>query len=85
VGLVIAFVVRNVFCLTFGVKNVASLVKRSGVIYIINLILLALREHINVVASWYRLSLRAFVYIYKWLGIVALVKGLVYIIVGAAS
>ena len=50
-GLVIAFVIGNVFYLTFGVKNVTSLVKYSGVIYIINLVLLVLGEYINVIAS----------------------------------
>ena len=85
VGLVIAFLVGNVFCLTFGVKNVASLVKCSGVICAINLVPLALGEHMNVVASWCGLSLGAFARIHEWLGIVALVEGLVHTVAGAAS
>ena len=57
VGLIVAFIVRNVICLTLKVKdvasliNIATLVKRSSMIYTINLVLLALEEHINIVAS----------------------------------
>lgn len=85
VGLVIAFVIGNVICLTLGVKDVASLVKRSGVICTINLILLALGEYMNIITSWCGLLLGAYTYIHEWLGIVAIVKGLVYTAAGAAS
>jgi hypothetical protein len=84
-GLVVAFMVGNVICLTLGVKDVASLVKRTDVIYTMNFILLVLREHMNVVASGCGILLGAYARIYEWLGIVATVEGLVYIAVGAAS
>jgi hypothetical protein len=85
VGLVVAFVVGNVICLTLEVKDVAGLVKRSGVICTINLVPLALGGHMNMVASWCGLSLGAFARIHEWLGIVALVEGLVHTVAGAAS
>jgi hypothetical protein len=34
-------------------------------IYTINLMLLVLGEHIDIVVSWYNLSLEAYVYIHK--------------------
>jgi hypothetical protein len=85
VSLVVAFVVVNVVCLTLGVKDVASLVKRSGVICTINLVPLALGEHMNMVTSWCGLSLGAYARMHEWLGIVALVEGLVHTAAGAAS
>ena len=84
-GLIVAFVVGNVICFTLEVKDVATLVKRSGVICTINLVPLALGEHMNMVASWCGLSLGAYARIHEWLGIVVIVKGLVHTAAGAAS
>jgi hypothetical protein len=56
-GLISIFIVRNIIYLTLKVKdiisliNIITLVKRFSVIYIINLILLALREYINIITS----------------------------------
>jgi hypothetical protein len=46
---------------------------------IINLMPLVLGEHINFITNRYRVNLKAYAYIYKWLGGVAILKGLVYI------
>lgn len=91
VGLIVAFVVGNLICLTLEVKdivslvNVATLVKRSGVICTINLVPLALGEHMNMVASWCGLSLGVYARMHEWLGLVAIVEGLVHTTAGAAS
>jgi hypothetical protein len=65
ISLVVAFIVKNVICLTLEVKDVTSLVKRFSIICTINLVLLALRGHMNMVASWCGLSLKAFTRIHK--------------------
>jgi hypothetical protein len=52
--LVILFLVRNTICITIRVKDIISLVKYSTLLYIINLILLALGEYINPIASIFR-------------------------------
>ena len=49
--LVILFLVGNTIYITISVKDIISLVERSTLLYIINLILLALREYINPIAS----------------------------------
>jgi hypothetical protein len=85
VGLIVAFVVGNGFCLIFRVKDVASLVKRSGVICTINFAPLALGEHMNMVANWCGLSLGAYARIHEWLGVVVLVEALVHTVAGAVS
>jgi hypothetical protein len=51
ISLIVTFMVKNVICFTLEVKDITSLVKRFSVICIINLILLALREYINIIAS----------------------------------
>jgi hypothetical protein len=51
ISLIITFIVKNVICFILEVKDVISLMKRFSVIYIINLILLALKEYINIIAS----------------------------------
>ena len=66
-------------------KDITTLVERLGVISTINLILLALGEHMNFVTNYYRVSLRAYIYIYKWLGRVAILEGLVHIVAALLS
>jgi hypothetical protein len=63
--LVILFLVRNTVCLSVKVKDVASLIKYSALLYIINLVPLALGEHINLVASFYKVRLKAYTSIYE--------------------
>jgi hypothetical protein len=84
VGLLVAFIIGNIVCLTVEVKDVASLVKRSGMICTINLVPLALGEHMDVVVSWCGLSLEAYARMHEWLGIV-IVEGLLHTVAGAAS
>jgi hypothetical protein len=82
---VVLFLVENAIYITIRVKDVASLIKRSALLYIINLMPLALREHINLIASIFRIRLSAFINIYKWLGSVVIAKGLVYIAAALSS
>jgi hypothetical protein len=49
--LVILFLVRNTIYIT--TKDITSLLKHSTLLYIINLVLLALGERINPIASIY--------------------------------
>jgi hypothetical protein len=63
--LVILFLVKNAICLSVKVKDVTSLIKRSGLLCIINLILLALGEHINLVASFCGVKLKAYANMHK--------------------
>jgi hypothetical protein len=57
ISLISAFMIRNIIYLTLEAKdiislvNITTLVERSNVIYIINLMLLVLREYINMVTS----------------------------------
>jgi hypothetical protein len=41
---------------------------------------LVLREYINFIINYYRVNLRVYAYIYKWLKGVTIFKGLVYIV-----
>jgi hypothetical protein len=52
---------------------------------IINLVPLALGEHMNFVANRCEVSFRAYAYIHKWLGRVAILERLVYIIAAVLS
>jgi hypothetical protein len=63
--LVILFLVRNAICITIKVKDIASLIKRFALLYIINLMLLALREYINLIASIFKVQLSASINIHK--------------------
>jgi hypothetical protein len=67
------------------VKDIISLVKRFTLLYIINLMLLALRERINLIASIFKVRLSAFTSMHEWLGSVVIVKGVVYIAVALSS
>ena len=83
--LVILFLVENAIYITIRVKDIISLVKCSTLLYIINLMLLALEEYINPIASISRVRLSVSINIYKWLKSVIIAKGLVYIIVALSS
>ena len=57
--LVVLFLMGNIIYITVGVKDIASLIERSALLYIINLMPLALRERINPIASIFRVRLSA--------------------------
>jgi hypothetical protein len=57
--LVVLFLVGNTICITVRVEDIASLVKRSALLCIINLMLLALGERMNPVAITFRAKLIA--------------------------
>ncbi len=59
VMLVVLFLVGNTIYITVRVKDIASLVRRSALLYTINLMLLALGERINPMASIFRVRLSA--------------------------
>jgi hypothetical protein len=63
--LVVLFLVKNAICITVKVKDITSLVKRSALLYIINLMLLALEERINLMASIFRIRLSVSANIHK--------------------
>jgi hypothetical protein len=63
--LVILFLVRNIVCLSIKVKDISSLTKRSGLLYIINLVLLVLGEYMNLVANFCGVRLRAYTSIHE--------------------
>ena len=63
--LVVLFLVRNIVYLSVKIKDITSLIKHSGLLYIINLVLLALGEHMNLVANFCGVRLRAYTSIYE--------------------
>jgi hypothetical protein len=83
--LVILFLVGNATCITIKVKDITSLIKRFTLLYIINLMLLALRERINLIASIFKVRLSASTSMHEWLKSVIIAKGLVYIIAALSS
>jgi hypothetical protein len=83
--LIVLFLIGNAICITIRVKDIASLVKRFTLLYIINLMLLALKECINLIASIFKVRLSAFASMHEWLGSVVIAKGLVYIVIALSS
>jgi hypothetical protein len=79
IALLFILLSKNIACLIVK-EDISSLVQRLGVISTINLMPLILREYINFVANRYRVNLKAYAYMYKWLRGVAILKGLVYIV-----
>ena len=63
--LVVLFLMGNIIYITIRVKDIASLIERSALLYIINLMPLALEEHINPIASIFKVQLSASANIYK--------------------
>jgi hypothetical protein len=63
--LVVLFLVGNAICIIIKMKDITSLVRCSALLCIINLILLALRERINSIASIFSVRLSTFASMYK--------------------
>jgi H+/Cl- antiporter ClcA len=83
--LVVLFLVGNIVCLSLEVKDVANLIKCSGLLCIINLVSLALGEYMNLVASFCRVKLKAYANMHEWLRKVVIAKGLIYLVVAISS
>lgn len=83
--LVILFLLGNAICITVGVKDIASLVKRSALLCTINLMPLTLGERMNPIANVYRVRLSASASIHEWLGSVVMTEGLVHIATALSS
>ena len=79
IALLFALLAKNIACLIIK-EDISSLVRRLDVMSIINLMPLVLGEHINYIANRYRVRLRVYTYIYKWLRGVAILEGLVHIV-----
>ena len=79
-ALIVAFLVGNVVCTTIRVKDIADLLRRSGLISTITLIPLLLGGYISLIVSYCGISLRTYSRIYRWLGRVVIIKGLIYIV-----
>jgi predicted ferric reductase len=83
--LVVLFLVGNAVCLSIEVKDVTNLTKRSGLLCIINLVPLALGEHMNLVASFCGVRLRAYASMHEWLGRVVMAEGLIHSVAAISS
>jgi hypothetical protein len=85
VMLVVLFLVGNAICITVGVKDIASLVRRSALLCTINLMPLALGERMNPMASIFGVRLSASASMHEWLGSVVMAEGLVHIAAALSS
>ncbi|KAH8650328.1 hypothetical protein BGZ60DRAFT_389188 [Tricladium varicosporioides] len=83
--LVVLFLVGNAVCLSVKVKDAASLTKRSGLLCIINLVPLALGEHMNLLASFLGVRLSAYASMHEWLGRVVMAEGLIHSVAAISS
>jgi hypothetical protein len=85
VFLIVLFLVGNVICFNIRIKDVLNLIKRFSLLCIINLMPLALREHMNLVASFYGIKLNVYANMYEWLRRVVIIKGFIYFIAAISS
>jgi hypothetical protein len=83
--LVILFLIRNIIYITINIKDIVSLIRRFALLYIINLMPLALREYINLIASIFGIRLSTSINIHEWLRSVVIAKGLVHIATALSS
>ena len=78
--LTIIFLIGMVYCTAIRVHDIAGLIRRSGVISIINLIPLSIGAHMNFLTNACGIRLGVYGRIHRWLGRVAVVEGLVHAI-----
>ncbi|XTI90841.1 hypothetical protein V2W45_1241668, partial [Cenococcum geophilum] len=76
--LILAFLVANILYITVRVKDISGLIRRSRLMSTINLTPLSLGAQINLITSRYGIRLSTYAQIHRWLGRVAIVKGLIY-------
>ncbi|KAI9772408.1 MAG: hypothetical protein M1840_000611 [Geoglossum simile] len=83
--LIIGFLMGNTLCVTIGVRNTSCLIKRTGLMSIINLMPLALGSHMNLVVNRCGLGPESYGRMHRWLGRVAIIEGFVHSTVAATS
>ncbi|EGY20836.1 ferric reductase transmembrane component 3 [Verticillium dahliae VdLs.17] len=81
----IAFISTNILTISYGVKDAAGFIRRSGVLSVINMAPLFLGTQMNLIASRCGLSLQSFVAVHRWLGIMAILQGLSHAVVALTT
>jgi hypothetical protein len=84
-ALIFILLAGNTACLIVGWKDVATLVGRLGVMSTINLVPLTLGEHMNFVANCCGVSLGAYSRMHEWIGLVAILEGLIHAVAAVLS
>ncbi|GAB1319498.1 hypothetical protein MFIFM68171_09708 [Madurella fahalii] len=80
----LVFIAANVVALSIGVGGIASFVRRSGLISVVNLIPLFLGGYSDI-TSQCGIGLRAYARIHRWIGRVAIIEGLLHAIASVSS
>ena len=81
--LIILFLVVNIIYIT--TKDITSLIERFTLLYIINLVLLALRKRINPMASIYKVKFASLFRIYEQLKSIVIAEDLIHVITAIYS
>lgn len=77
-ALIAMFLVGNILCTAIRVNSIFDLARRSKMLSIINLILLALKAYINLIANNYGVRLGTYKRMYRQIERVAIAEGLIY-------
>jgi len=76
--LLVVFLSANAIALSIGIEDVSGLIKRSGLLSVINLMPLFSGGQMNIVASRCGVGFRAYARMHRWLGRVALIEGIIH-------
>ncbi|KAH7019626.1 hypothetical protein EDB80DRAFT_870257 [Ilyonectria destructans] len=79
-----AFLGANAVALSAGIGNITGFIRRSRLISVVNLVPLFPGGQMNIIASRYRLSLRAYARMHRWMGSVAVAEGLLHVTVSVS-
>lgn len=83
--LILGFLITNVLCITIGVQDTSTLMKRTALMSTINLIPLSLGHHINFIFDRCGIKSKDYGRIHRWLGRAAVVEGFMHSVVAATS
>jgi hypothetical protein len=75
--LFLLFLGSNVLCVFIGFKD-SSVIKRMGIMSVINLVPLALGGHMNFIVSRCKIGPQSYERMHRWVGKVAIVQGLIH-------
>ncbi|KAM0269044.1 hypothetical protein ACHAQH_009849, partial [Verticillium albo-atrum] len=74
----VVFVSTNAVSVSYRVRDTTGFVRRSGVLSVVNMAPLFLGTRMNLIASGCGLSLPTYVATHRWLGIMAILEGLIH-------
>ncbi|KAI0003194.1 hypothetical protein F4779DRAFT_109708 [Xylariaceae sp. FL0662B] len=80
----LALLLANMIATSLDIDDTFAFARRSGLVSAINLMPLFFGGHMNVIANYCGISLRAYTRMYRWLGRIVIIEGFIHMVVAVS-